>query len=120
MRKYIQDLTDNLIGKNRYDDLLRRIKDKVKFVEHVKLDLESGDIQKMTPETLGKIMCSLELGDVMASKVEILKKVVFGGDCNLMLRELVSQCLAFVIRDRLDPIAEEMGFPPYRRSSNAA
>ncbi|MDO8633074.1 MAG: hypothetical protein Q7K38_00790 [Candidatus Wildermuthbacteria bacterium] len=102
MRQYIVNLTDNLIGKNRYDEIVRRIGIGNEFVRHVKIDLECGDVRNMSPETLGKIMCSFEVGDVVASQLELFEGVHFSGDCEEMLRELVSLCLAYVIRDRLD------------------
>ena len=102
MRQYIVDLTNYLISKNRYDEILHRIVDWDKFVQHVKLDLESGDVRTMNPNTLGRIMCSFEIGDVMASKKDLFNGVSFSGDCEEMLRELISLCLAYAIRDRLD------------------
>jgi hypothetical protein len=46
-------------------------------------------------------MCSFEIGDVMAGKKDLFNSVHFSGDCEELLRELVSLCLAFAIRDRL-------------------
>ncbi len=120
MRKYIVDLTDNLIHKNRYDELWDRfckpnfVKE-TSFLEHVKLDLDSDDVSSMKPETLGRIMSSFGVGNIMATKDEILGSVSFAGDCEAMLRELVALCLAYVIRDRLDPATTHSSIPPYRR-----
>lgn len=114
MRQYIQNLTDNLIGKNRYDDIRKRIQDSAKFLEHVQHDLEAGDVRDMRPETLGKIMCSFDIGDVMASKKEITERMHFAGDCEEMLRELVSLCLAYAIRDRVEPFKTQV--PQYKRA----
>lgn len=102
MRQYIINLTNNLIGKNHYDSVFHRIASNNEFVQHVRTDLFCGDVQDMSPETLGKIMCSFEIGDVMASKNDLFSNITFVGDCEDMLRELVSLCLAYVIRDRLD------------------
>ena len=102
MRQYIVNLTNHLIGKNRYDQIFYRIKDPREFIKQVRLDLEAKDVRDMSPETLGKIMCSFEIGDVMASKADIFTSIHFSGDCEEMLRELVSLCLAYVIRDRID------------------
>lgn len=113
MRKYIENLTDHLIRKNGYEDILERLdNNKEEFLKFVKLDLEAGDIKDMNPETLGKIMCSLETGDVMASGKELFEKVHFAGNCEEMLRELVALCLAYVIRDRLK-LVPRPGIPPY-------
>jgi hypothetical protein len=109
MRKYIKDLTDNLISKNHYDMvaemLIKAGKFSEMFVGHVKLDLEACDVAKMRPETLGKIMASFEVGDVMTSREELFESLYFGGDCESLLRQSVSLALAYVIRDRLDSIS---------------
>jgi len=59
-------------------------------------------------------MCSFEIGDVMSNHPG--KEVLFGGDCEDMLREMVSLCLAYVIHDRLDPSEREVWIPPYPAS----
>lgn len=113
MRKneYITNLTTNLITKNRYDAHPLS----ADFVTHVKDDLEFLDVKSMTPETLGRIMGSFEIGDVMASKKELFEGVTFGGDCEQLLRELVALCLALAIRDRLDPHHPSTSLPPYQQ-----
>lgn len=109
MREYIVNLTNNLIGKNRYDEIFRRMDNRNEFLTHVKFDLDSGDVRDMTPETLGKIMCSFEIGDVLSSHPG--KEVTFSGDCEDFLRETVSLCLAYAIRGRLNQELE----PAYQR-----
>lgn len=101
MKQYIVNLTNHLIGKNGYDATFYRIGNLEKFVEHVKTDLEAGDVRAMSPAKLGEIMCSFEIGDVMAGKEELFNGVHFSGDCEELLRELVSLCLAYATRDRL-------------------
>jgi hypothetical protein len=101
MKQYIVNLTNHLIGKNRFDETFYRIGNLEKFVGHVKTDLEAGDVRIMSPAKLGEIMCSFEIGDVMAGKKDLFNGVHFSGDCEEMLRELVSLCLALAIRDRL-------------------
>ena len=101
MKQYLVNLTNHLIGKNGYDATFYRIGNPDKFVEHVKTDLEAIDVQAMSPAKLGEIMCSFEIGDVMASKNDLFNGVHFSGNCEEMLRELVSLCLAYAIRDRL-------------------
>lgn len=116
MRKYIIDLTNHLIAKNGYDQMFQTFKNKDSFLKYVKDDLTYGEVADMNPATLGKIMCSFEIGDVMSAHPG--KEVLFGGDCENMLREMVALCLAYVIRDRLDPIAQKLtrsrdGAPQY-------
>lgn len=109
MRKYIVNLTSNLINKNRYDEIFARMNNPSEFLTHIALDLESDDVKDMSPETLGKIMCSFEIGDVMSGHPG--KEVKFSGDCEDLLREIVSICLAYVIRSRLNGESKT----PYRR-----
>lgn len=105
MRQYIVNLTNHLISNNRYDEVLLKIVDRDVFVQHIKLDLETGDVFDMSPETLGRIMCSLEIGDVLVRTLNSAgfsgDRIRFNSDCEKMLRELVSLFLAVVIRDRL-------------------
>ncbi len=106
MRKYIEDLTNNLIGRNRYDTLMGHMDDdRDKFLEYVQIALRCGDVSDMKPETLGKIMCSFEIGDVPASHYELFSTIRFdSGDCDDLLRTLVSICLAYTIRNRLESL----------------
>ena len=121
MREYIQNLTNDLITKNRYDELDLKLRggknlSNISFVDYVKLDLYSDDVQEMNPETLGKIMAEFDIGDVMAGQKELVDGLHFAGDCEDLLRELVDLCLAYVIRDRLDCSPEnERLIPVYRR-----
>jgi hypothetical protein len=110
MRQYIVNLTNNLIGKNRYDEIFRRMDNKEEFLTHVKFDLDSGDVRDMSSDTLGKIMFSFEIGDVLSGHPG--KEVTFSGDCEDLLREIVSICLAYVIRSRLNGESN-----PYARNS---
>jgi len=100
-RQYLINLTNHLIGKNRYDELFKFINNPDKFIGHAKIALEYGDVHDMSPETLGKIMCAFEIGDVMATKKELFDEILFNGSCEDFLREFVSLCLAYFIRDRL-------------------
>ena len=102
MREYIVNLTNNLIRKNRYDELFTRMNNPSEFLTHVTFELESQDVHAMNPEKLGAIICSLEIGDVMAGKQELLGSLNFSGDCEETLRQFVALCLAYVIRERLD------------------
>ena len=122
MRKYIVDLTNNLIGKHRSDpmyDWMINGDAKIpegsnpweQFTSHVTIDLLMTDIKAMKPHTLGEIMCSFEHSDVLTKHPG--KEVCFGGDAEGMFREIVALCLACVIRDRLDPRRPDF-IPAYR------
>jgi hypothetical protein len=118
MRKYIVDLTNELIAKNNYARSFKTTflgKERKSFLHFVKNDLNFGAVNEMSPATLGKIMCSFEVGDVAAEHPG--KGVPFSGDCEVMFREMVALCLAYVIRDRLDPNEQEgCGIPLYKAS----
>ena len=115
MRQYIVNLTNNLISKNRYDEIFYKLGNSSdKFIAHVKCDLEIGDVRDMNPETLGKIMCSFELGDVMATKKELYDNITFSGFCEDMLRELVSVCLAYAIKERVDDRNPQANIPRWK------
>jgi hypothetical protein len=116
MRPYIVNLTNNLIGKNRFDRVPMYLPGRP-LIEWVKEELQIGDVADMSPETLGRIMGSLQIGDVMASKAELLGDLHFGGDCEGMLRELVAICLAYAIAGRLESAETRMkDIPAYRHA----
>lgn len=113
MNKYIVNLTNYLIGKNHYDEVFNRIRNPEKFLDHIKTDLYADDVRKMSHAKLGEIMCSFDIGDVMASREDLFNGTSFDGNCEEFLRELVSLCLAYAIRDRLDdPVMA--GVPPWQ------
>lgn len=114
MKQYIVNLTNHLISKNHYNETFQRVRDLDEFVEHVKIDLEAGDVRTMSPAKLGEIMCSLESGDVLASGRDLFNNTHFSGDCEEFLRELVSLSLAYVIRDRIDD-RSPAGIPRWKR-----
>jgi hypothetical protein len=130
MRPYIVNLTNNLIGKHRFNELIilcsqhpevpKRMSYRDSFIGNVKNSLEASDVQDMAPETLGKIMCSMEIGDIRVGKEELVQNLYFAGDCNGMLRCLVSYCLACVIYERLNHPGVLYGdIPSYRPSSKS-
>lgn len=123
MREYIVNLTNNLIGKHRFDivALRHRHSRRDTLVGKVKERIEIGDVANMSHETLGRIMGSLEIGDVMASKQDLFSQVHFAGDCGDLLRELVALCLAYAITARLDHDDIRMNdIPAYRREKEGS
>ncbi len=114
MREYIVNLTNDLIRRNRFDVTYGLIGDKVSFLHQATTDLLVGDVAKMKPETLGRIMASFEIGDVLVDRKEIFENVTFSGDCEDFLREIVAFCLANVVFERLGPNGEPR-VPAYRR-----
>lgn len=103
MREYIVNLTNNLIGNNHLDDLLKILGMRNRFIERVAIALEVDELAKMNGETIGRIMDSLEAGDIPASKAELLLGLHFTGDGGILLRELAARCLAYAIYGRLVP-----------------
>lgn len=117
MREYIVNLTNNLIGENCLDDLLRVVHSRKRFIERVSIALEVNEFAKMNDETIGRIMGSLETCDVPASKKELLFDLRFTGDCGDLLRELASRCLTHAIYGRLVPDElREFDVPAYHRN----
>ena len=115
MRPYIQNLTDYLIGKNKFDELVKQVTATDLFVSQVKSSLWNDEISIMRPDTLGRIMCSFELGDVQCRNPG--HEIGFSGDCEMMLRELVAVCLAWTIWARLrDDQERESTVPRYQRT----
>lgn len=117
MRKYIVDLTNDLISRNRFDracDLMAG--NKITFLKQATMDLLIGDVAQMNPATLGKIMASFEVGDVMVNRQEIFEHVTFSGGSEDFLREIVSFFLAAAIFERLEQEpSRNPEIPAYRR-----
>ena len=117
MSKYIENLTDNIINKNNYWITFGRLqKQRGTFIDLVSDELERNEVDNMTGETLGKIMCSIETGDVMIGKKELFDALHFAGGCGDLLREIVSRCLATIIWDRLHHIPY-MKLPPFNSAN---
>jgi hypothetical protein len=120
MTPYIVNLTNTLIDKHRFDVLFCNREDYMPdFTEMVAEILSADDIRQMNPETLGRILGSMETGDVIASKQELKERLYFGGDLGEMLRSMVAVCVAYVITSRLDPKMEESHIPRYNRTSHS-
>ena len=117
MKKYIVDLTNDLIQRNRFDAafpvyVAKGWPEDVRG--HIRRDIEVGEVFNMNPETLGKIMLQLEPTDLRQQANEIMKKVKFhDSDPGYIFRELVAVCLADVIVSRLDGEIPEI--PRYKR-----
>ena len=117
MRKYIVDLTNDLINRNRFDRVCDYMAgNKATFLKQATMELLIGDVAQMRPETLGKIMASFEVGDVMVNRQEIFDGVTFSGDSEEFHREVVSFFLAAAIFERLEPEASRNPkIPAYRK-----
>jgi len=105
MRQYIKNLTNHLTVKNHYGDIFQIMdaeKNMFKFIDHVRLDLLVNDVQKMSPETLGRIMCALKDGDILMTKESFTDGFRFNRDCEEMFRNLVSLYLTHAIWCRLN------------------
>jgi hypothetical protein len=112
--QYLVNLSNSLIGSNRYDEKARSYLDRrPQFRKQLAVDLSICEVSEMKPAKLGEIMAAFDVGDVMATKEEIFELVHFAGDCEEMLREIVSVCLAFYIDSRLND--KHPSIPPYRR-----
>ena len=130
MREYIVNLTNNLIGTYGFHRMFQKMKDeegteieardgwKEEFVRLVSLTLTTDEVRNMSPETLGKIVCSMEGGELPC-----YQPAGYFGKPDQYLRNVVSSMLAWSIRYRLDEDAckRHSKMPPYseRRKTEA-
>jgi hypothetical protein len=113
MRTYIINLTNNLIDTHRFEEVDAPNCDH--FVLYVKQVLESHEVRRMGPGTLGMILCSLDPGDVPVASMEALTRhVEYHGVMDDTLRQLVAFCLARVIFERIAAGSSDPT-PMYRR-----
>ena len=105
MRQYIVNLTNNLIGKHGFDlmfrhmgtDAVNKLGWKEGFVRLVNMTISAREVRKMSPETLGKVVCSFEQSEIPCNT-----PAFFFGEPDQFLRNTVSHFLAWSIRYRLD------------------
>jgi hypothetical protein len=108
-KRYLEHLTNHLIACHRYDSFLKR-----NFVDMVQASLYNLDVSDMSPETLGKIMCSIDECFLVVNRGELLTSLIFGGSGRNLLADLVSRALAFIIEDRLKDEPKSL-LAPYPR-----
>ncbi len=116
MRKYIEHLTNNLIGENNFGRLAINMHGSGSFPDFQKQvmhDLLAGSVAAMTPEKLGKIMSEFELADIERSREAVASALILKIDGEEVLCQLVAAILSCIIRDRLD-IEPVTGMPQYQ------
>ncbi len=111
MTEYIDRLTDELIGKHKLHIISKEITTRQEHFNYIRLTIRHDDIDRMRPETLGRVMGDLTQGEVEANKEDLLRHVAFIGDCKNFLCELVAVCLTYVIQERLNPASENKSVP---------
>ncbi|MEJ0053939.1 MAG: hypothetical protein WDN10_04435 [bacterium] len=138
MRKYIEDLTNDLIRRNRFDQVYDQpypedyqLGKRHLFLHQIFPGLLAGDVAKMSPETLGKIMGALEQDEAFMvlpqEMIEFAKTWSSPVEC---LRKVVAYFLSSVIYERLDRDPEVdtaeyrkmyggLNIPAYRRRKSA-
>ena len=102
MDPHIVRLTDSLIKTHDFFGFYQRIEKRSELIEHIKATLDCSDVKKMGSPKLGEIICEFEACHVEKGREEILNKIVFDGNYEHYLRELVSLCLAHAIIGRID------------------
>jgi hypothetical protein len=119
MKKYIVDLTNTIIRENHLDHMFDRCKaenSKPETFLSITQMLVETSIRDMRPETHGKILGSLEIGELWVKPDELRNNLRFFGDAKAMLRDLTAWALTYVIRDRLGtPDPNRLGFEYYTR-----
>lgn len=108
MKKYIVDLTTDIIRRAGYYETVKYMlrNNSPEFViEFLKFEIETGPLAppKMSPETIGRILGSLEKWDVLASSEAFFKNVRFAGDPADTFCALAANCLAHIIFYRINP-----------------
>jgi len=118
MREYIVNLTNNLIGKHGFDLMFNSMKAENLaegwqeiFAKLVRSTISPRDVRKMSPETLGKVMCSFEEDELPSC----YNPGLFFGKPDQYLKNIVSYFLAWSIRCRLEVTdgAEHGKIPAY-------
>ena len=116
MKKYILDLTDDLIRRYHLQDCMKRMErnSNIAIRRHIKFDLESNALSptKMSPKTIGRILGSLGKMDVLLCGKEFFDGVHFSGDPSETFREMAANCLAAIIFYRLSPTADSIKYIP--------
>ena len=106
MDKYLKNLTDNLIGKHRLSaETHGRLF--LEFVPKVIGILYDREVVRMTPETLGKIMCSIPKDGIAG----YFPNFPSGKE---MLRVQVAGSLMKVIQYRLSERSDRRTWPAYK------
>ena len=106
MKEYIVNLTNNLIGKHGFDLIFESMKatnpsgHTQQFFKLVHMTIGSNDVRDMSPETLGKVICSID-GD----EIPIMYPAEYAGNPDGYLRSAVSKFLAWSILYRFDSVA---------------
>lgn len=103
MTQYLINLTEDLIGKYNFHKVVKtKALDFKQFGKHIEVTLLCNDVEIWAAETLGRV-----LGDLTTNEVTMNPLVdpghSYNGSCKDLLRDIVSRCLAHVIRDMLSP-----------------
>ncbi len=116
MTQYIKNLTNGLIASNNYHLVFTKVNRSV-GLKHIAIALETSDLTKMTPGTLGSILGDIEDNDIMRTQDDIHGYGAHTGSSGLeRLRALVSVLLAIIITDRLDPDQPNKNLKPYGKT----
>lgn len=106
MKEYIVNLTNNLIGKYGLNLVFESMKatnpsgHTQQFFKLVYMTISSNDVREMSPETLGKVICSME-GD----EIPAMCPADYMGNPDAYLRLAASKFLAWSILYRFDSVA---------------
>lgn len=124
MQKYLINLTNQLIDQHRYDAVYAaagcpRINSPEfgLFFHPLKLDIEIQFLARVSGATMGRIMCSLDTGDVLAQGSDFLREGAFPftGDCRQLQMHITATCLAYAIYARLRGVNYVPAYRPGKR-----
>jgi len=98
-KKYIDNLMDDLIRRNHLRVFWDSAPTDYEFVKFA-MRILSPEFAIMRPETLGRIMASFEVGQVLTKKDELFSHLDFNGDCEDLQRDLTALCFAYAVKER--------------------
>ncbi len=120
MKKYLVDLTNDLIRLYKFAEYARRMQDANDSVirEHIQIGLETHGLHynRMTSATIGRILGSIGHMEVQMPREQLIRTRVLweSSDLGDAFRGLAVNCLTSIIFHRLRPNSETRPYiPPY-------
>ncbi len=101
MSVYIENLTNDIIRKHHLVRIFNRTNNE-EFLNYVVLGIRYEEVVKMSPQTLGRIMCSINSDDIpFKDRDSLWSRARMHDNTTDLLRDLVCLSLAYVIRKRM-------------------
>lgn len=121
MKKYLVDLTNDLIRRYKFDEVALRMKEAndsaIREIIQMNLETDSLSHKKMTSATIGRILGSISNMEVQMPRKQLMHDRVLweSSDVTDAFRGLAVNCLTSIIFHRLRPTSETRPYiPPYK------